>query len=109
MKQGSLYNSDGTTQSEYKRHVGWGDMLLRHMIVGMEFVPSRNFTLMASYNHRRHKEFDMENAGGAAGFSFGGRLHVYKFSLGISYSIYGPGGNVLGLNLSSSIDAFKKK
>lgn len=109
VKEASLYKTSSSyVEAEYKENVSWGDMFVRHLIFGLEFVPSKNFSLMASYNHRRHKEFAMEEAGGGAGWSFGANLHVYKFSLGASYALYGPSGGVFGINLSSCINDFKK-
>ena len=109
-KDANLYKASSSyVEAEYKEDVSWGDMFMRHMVIGVEFVPTKNFSVAASYNHRRHKEFAMENAGGAAGWSFGANLHVYKFALGASYAIYGPSGGVFGVNLSSCIDDFRKK
>lgn len=109
VKSASLYKATSSyVEAEYKSDVAWGDMFMRHMIIGVEFIPSKSFSVMASYNHRRHKEFAMENAGGAAGWAFGANLHVYKFALGASYAIYGPSGGVFGLSLSSCINDFRK-
>lgn len=109
VKESSLYKASSSyVEAEYKSDVSWGDMFMRHMIVGVEFIPTKNFSVQASYNHRRHKEFSMENAGGAAGWAFGANLHVYKFALGASYAIYGPSGGVFGISLSSCIDDFRK-
>ena len=109
VKEASLYKSTSSyVEAEYKSDVSWGDMLMRHILVGVEFIPTKNFSVMASYNHRRHKEFVMENAGGAAGWAFGANLHVYKFALGASYAIYGPDGGVFGISLSSAINDFRK-
>lgn len=109
VKDASLYETNSSfVDASYKSDVSWGDMFMRHMIIGAEFIPSKNFSVMASYNHRRHKEFAMEDAGSGAGWSFGANLHVYKFSLGASYALYGPSGGVFGLSLSSCINDFKK-
>ncbi len=107
-KVGDLYKAGDMADSDYKSHVGWGDMLLRHMLFGVEFVPSTHFSLAASYNHRRHKEYVMENSAGGSGWSFGAQLHVSKFHLGASYSLYGAGEGVFGISLSSCISDFKK-
>lgn len=110
VKENSLYEaSSDNVESTYKKDVAWGNMLMRHIIIGVELIPSNNFSLMVAYNHRRRAEFSMENLSSASGFSFGGNLHVYKFNLGVSYAVYGPSGGVFGLSLSSSLSDFKKK
>lgn len=106
VKDASIYDADDNVDNTYSRHVGWGDMLFRHLLFGVEFLPSKNFSLTASYNHRRHAEFNMDNAGSFSGFAFGGQLHVYKFDLGVSYAIYGPSGGVFGLSIGTAISSF---
>lgn len=109
VKDASLYESSNSyVEAEYDDNVGWGDMFMRHMIIGAEFVPSKNFSVSVVYNHRRHKEFTMSEVGSGSGWSFGANLHVYKFSLGASYSIYGPSEGVFGISLASCINDFKK-
>lgn len=109
LKDGSLYESTSSfVNAEYDSNVSWGDMFMRHMILGLDFVPSKNFSVSAAYNHRRHREFTMPDAGSGSGWSFGANLHVYKFSLGASYAIYGPAGGVFGVTLATKLDDFKK-
>ena len=62
---------------------------------------------MAAYNHRRNEEFSMDNIGSGSGFSFGGNIKVYKFSLGVSVC-HLRAFNVLGISLSSSLNLFRK-
>ena len=91
--------------NDYK--IGWGDMLFRHIIIGAEFLPSNNFNLMVAYNHRRNREFALENARSINGFSFGVNFHVYKFTLGAAYAQYAASGNTFSVSCSTSL--FKKK
>ncbi|MCQ2195234.1 MAG: type IX secretion system protein PorQ [Paludibacteraceae bacterium] len=88
--------------------ISWGDMLLRHTLIGLEFLPSKSFSVLASYNHRRSQEFDLEDTKSFNGFSFGANLNVYKFKLGVAYSQYAAAGNVFTLSLATSLDEFKK-
>lgn len=88
--------------------ISWGDMFFRHLLIGLEFLPSKSFTLMASYNHRRAEEFDLTDSGSMYGFSFGGALEVYKFKLGLAYALYAAADNSLTLSLATSLDSFGK-
>lgn len=108
IKDGSLYEDQDNVESQYDPDVSWGSMFFRHLLFGVEFLPSQNFNLMVSYNHRRHSEFDMENGSFFNGFAFGGKINIYKFSLGASYSVYGPSGGVFGISLSSALNRFSK-
>ncbi|MCQ2218580.1 MAG: type IX secretion system protein PorQ [Paludibacteraceae bacterium] len=88
--------------------ISWGDMLLRHTLIGLEFIPTKSFSLMAAYNHRRSQEYDLEDTKSFNGFSFGGFLNVYKFKLGVAYAQYATAGNTLTVSLATSLDEFRK-
>jgi hypothetical protein len=90
-----------------KKGISWGDMLLRHMVFGVEFIPSKNFNIAIGYNHRRSKEFSLENTRAMNGFSFGVGFKVYKFNLGASYAQYAASGNTFTISLATSLDSFR--
>ena len=71
------------------------------------FIPSKNFNLQVSYNHRRRKEFALKESKGASGWAFGANIHVYKLDLGVSYAINAPKGGVFGLSVVTDLDLFK--
>lgn len=87
--------------------IGWGDMLLRHFVIGAEFIPSNNFYISAAYNHRRSREFSLENKKSINGFSFGAGFRVYRFSLGFAYAQYAASGNTITISLTASLDSLK--
>jgi hypothetical protein len=89
------------------KDINWGDMLLRHIVIGAEFIPSKNFNAAIGYNHRRSKEFSLENTRSINGFSFGVGFKVYKFHLGASYAQYAASGNTFTVSLSTSLDSFR--
>jgi hypothetical protein len=89
------------------KKIGCGDMLFRHFIVGVEFIPSNNFNIAVAYNHRRNREFALEDKKSINGFSFGAGVRVYKFALGVAYAQYAASGNTLSFSLSTSLDSFK--
>ncbi len=82
-------------------------MTMRHILIGVEFIPTKNFYVMASYNHRRNREFSLEDKKSINGFSFGAGLYVYKFNLGFAYSQYAAAGNTLTFSIGTSLDSFK--
>lgn len=82
-------------------------MIFRHVVIGVEFIPSKNFYVMASYNHRRSREFALDNTKSINGFSFGAGLNVYKFKLGFAYSQYAAAGNTVTVSLATSLDSFR--
>ncbi len=76
---------DGT-QKEGK--ISFWDMGLRHLILGVEFVPSDRFYLGIGYNHRRQKEMKLGDTKSFAGFSFGAGVKLYKFQVGFGMTQY---------------------
>ncbi|HPH62121.1 MAG TPA: type IX secretion system protein PorQ [Paludibacteraceae bacterium] len=95
------------TDSDDDDEIGWFDMTMRHILIGVEFIPTKNFYVMASYNHRRNREFSLEDKKSINGFSFGAGLYVYKFNLGFAYSQYAAAGNTLTFSIGTSLDSFK--
>jgi hypothetical protein len=106
-KEISQNNNSFTTNNDHKK-ISWGDMLFRHLIIGAEFIPSKNFNIAVAYNHRRGREFILEDTRSINGFSFGIGLKVYKFSLGAAYAQYAASGNTVSLSLATSLDSFKR-
>ena len=93
--------------NEENPKIGWGDMLFRHLIIGAEFIPTNNFNIAVAYNHRRSREFALEDARSINGFSFGAGIRVRQFALGVAYAQYAASGNTLSLSLAASLDSFK--
>lgn len=62
----------------------FGENLLRHMIVGMEIIPSDIFWIGAGLNYQRRSEMGTPQRTGMAGFSagFGIRTKVFELSYG---------------------------
>lgn len=83
------------------------DMAFRHTIWAAEFIPSKNFYLAASYNHRRHKEMLMDGFKSMAGFSFGGGIKVYKFHVGFGWSEYTAGNDIYHFSISTALNEFR--
>ncbi|MBR5374118.1 MAG: type IX secretion system protein PorQ [Paludibacteraceae bacterium] len=86
-----------------------GDMFFRHMIFGVDVLLGKNFYVEMAYNHRRKREFTLEESRGANGFSFGAGLKVYAFSLDLAYSLYAPAANAFTLTLTADLEKFRKK
>jgi len=104
-KETSQNSNSLSTSNDHK--IGWDDMLFRHLVIGVEFIPSNNFNIAAGYNHRRSREFALEDARSINGFSFGVGFKVYKFALGAAYAQYAASGNTISLSLATSLDSFK--
>lgn len=66
------------------------DNVLRHLIVGAEFLPLKSFSVRVGYNHQRRKELAISGSEGMSGFSWGFGLKLRKFALSYGRSYYIP-------------------
>ena len=80
----------------------FGDNALRHVIIGLDFIPSKSFVVSAGYNYKARKELTLPDAGGMTGFSFGAALNVHRFSIAYAYSIkhISSGSSLISLRLN---------
>jgi hypothetical protein len=86
------------------------DEIARHLVVGGEFLLSKNFAVRAGYNHMRRRELRLENAGGAAGFSIGAMLRIKAFQLDYAWATYHIAGGSNHFSVSTSLQKlFKPK
>ena len=73
-----FYNADGKKED-------FGEMLFKHITLGVDFLFSERFYAALGYNYRTAKE--LSNDGSKwDGFSVGAGLNIKKFKLGVSYS-----------------------
>ena len=59
------------TPSTDKSSSDFGENLFRHLLLGVEFIPHKNFYVSGGYNHQRRSELKVESKGGGVGFSWG--------------------------------------
>lgn len=82
----------------------FGDNVLRHIIVGAEFLPTKNFNVRFGYNYKRRQELKLDDIPAMVGFSWGFGLKISKFHLSYGRASYqiGRGSNhfSIALNLS---------
>lgn len=80
-----------------------GDQFMRHIIVGAEFNPTKNFFLRVGYNYQRRKEMTVSSKAGMVGFSFGCGIKISRFHIEYgraSYHLAGASNHFsIGLNL----------
>ncbi len=60
--------------------------LLRHVIVGVEVLPVKAFSLQVSYNYKRRKELAVSGKGGIVGFGFGFSFKYKRFQFNYARS-----------------------
>lgn len=62
--------------------------LMRHMIFGVEFLPTKSFFLRAGFNYQRRKELQVSAKPGMVGFSWGFGFRIKKLHLSYANARY---------------------
>jgi hypothetical protein len=87
----------------------FGDKLMRHIVVGGEFIVTKNFFLRMGYNYQRRKELEIEEKRGASGLSFGFGFRVSKFHFSYGRAIYHLAGASNNFSISCDLNSFYSK
>ena len=87
----------------------FGDKLMRHIVIGGEFMLTKNFSLRAGYNYKRRKELEITAKNGMTGFSFGFGFRIYKFHVSYGHAIYSLAGASNNFSISFDVNNFYHK
>jgi len=83
-----------------------GDEAIRHLNLGVELVPGKNFYLRVGYNFQRMKEMVIEDKFGMVGFSFGAGIRIYKFHISYGRAVYHIAGATNTFSITSNLNEF---
>ena len=95
---------DPITQEPIEETFSFSNKLLRHVIFGLEFVPSQNFHVDLGYNYRRRQELKEESKIGLSGFSFGAGFRISKFHLSYGRAMYHLAGASNHISLTTTLN-----
>jgi hypothetical protein len=84
------------------------DEFMRHVILGVEFMPINNLYIRAGYNYRRRQEMLIESKTSTIGFSFGFGVKISKFYLSYGRATYHLAGATDHFSISTNLDSFRK-
>ena len=83
-----------------------GNELIRHLILGVEFIPSQNFTFQVGYNNLRRHELKIEERVSTVGFSWGFGVRVNRFRIGFGQARYHLAGSSNHFSISTNLSSF---
>jgi hypothetical protein len=82
--------------------------LFKHLIFGVEFLPTENFWIAVGYNVKRGADMGLNEGGNKwAAFSVGAGLKVNAFNVGCSVAKYHPAATSFMLSISTSLAEMK--
>ncbi|MGQ0827306.1 MAG: type IX secretion system protein PorQ [Bacteroidota bacterium] len=93
-------------QNKYKI---FGDKLMRHVVIGGEFIITKNFFLRGGFNYQRRKELKIAEKKNMNGFSFGFGFRVYKFHISYGRAVYHLAGATNNFSISFDVNSFYSK
>lgn len=85
------------------KDISFGDLLLNHVVLGVEIAPSDRFYLAAGYNCKRGHELKADGGSKWTGVTLGGGLQLKRIKLGAAYANYHTAASSLVLNFSMGL------
>jgi len=99
-------DGDGEQIEEVGNQGNGFDQLMRHMVIGLELLPSDHFYVAVGYNHRRRQELGVSEKMSTTGFSWGFGFRVYKFHFAYGSARYHLAGSSNHFSISTNLSKF---
>lgn len=106
-----LANPESETDNQdiiniYEQEEGFGKQFMRHVVFGVELLPSENFIIRAGYNYQRRQELKYEEKLSTVGMSLGFGVKIKRFRLDFATSRFHLAGSSnlfsLAINLNNN-------
>lgn len=83
-----------------------GDEILRHVVLGLEFLITKNLNIRFGYNNRRRYEMMILDRKAMVGFSYGFSFKINKFKFNYGRGLNHFSGPVNSVGISTNISSF---
>lgn len=98
------YSTDnGNASGELEEHDKFMGNLFRHLIFGLEYVPSEKFYIALGYNYKTRTDMSTYARNFLSGFSAGAGLKVKAMGFGVAFAQPHVGGTTFMFNLTASV------
>lgn len=88
---------------------GFGEDILRHMVLGVEILPADSFWIGAGMNYQRRAEMRSGQRAGTAGFTAGFGIRTRAFELAYAHDAFHPAGGSNHLTVTFRPEIIFKK
>lgn len=85
------------------------DKAMRHIIIGVEFIPSKNFSVNLGFNYQRRKELVVDTRPYITAFSAGFSIKISKFNFSYARSQYHLAGASNTFSIGTNLSDFYTK
>lgn len=79
---------------------------VKHLVIGVDYIPSDNFWLGIGYNPKTALDMKLQGSNALAGFSGGAGVRIKMFDVGVSVAKYHPSALSMMLSISTTISDF---
>jgi hypothetical protein len=93
------YTEPSTTGNTDNQSSDFSENLLRHLILGIELIPHKNFYFSAGYNYQRRRELQVESKVSTVGLSWGFGINTSIMDIELGRAIYHLAGSSTHLSL----------
>ena len=101
---GNAVENDTEPTDFYEQEEGLGKQIMRHLVWGVEILPSENFIIRAGYNYQRRQELKFNDRASMVGLSAGFGLKIKRFRLDYAISQYHLAGSSNLFSLTVNIN-----
>jgi hypothetical protein len=104
----TVVKTDPFTGDEIKddKFMEFLDKTMRHVVVGAEFLPVKNFSLRLGYDYRRRQELKVDSKMSTVGFSWGFGIRISKFQFNYARKAYHLVGSPNFISISTNLSEF---
>ncbi len=92
-----------TTRSNLSKY---SDNIMRHVVAGVEFVPTTNFYVSFGYNYQRRQEMKVETDLATVGFSWGFGMRISKFNISFARLTQHVAGSSNFVTIATNLNSF---
>ncbi|MCM1517762.1 MAG: type IX secretion system protein PorQ [Pseudoflavonifractor sp.] len=100
---------DGTTDAKPELKENFGSNLFRHLVFGVEFVPTDRIYVGIGYNYKTRTDMSTYSRNFLSGFSIAAGLKVKMFGFGVAFAQPHTGATTFMLNLTTNLYEFSRK
>ena len=88
---------------------GFLENAMRHVVLGAELIPHKNFYFSAGYNYQRRRELQVESKVSTVGFSWGFGINTSVMNIEFGRATYHLAGSSTNVSLTVKPDLFIKR
>ncbi len=103
------YNGSGSEVGQNSLQSDILENIMRHIVIGTEFIPHKNFYLSAGFNYQRRRELQVESRVSTVGFSWGFGIKTSMLNLEFGRATYHLAGSSNHVSLIIRPDLLYKK